>query len=119
MKEHRDPRVNWELGWKAIRLKIKAIRKEREETEKNHPRLKDELFDLRIAVSIIPKVTLIQQLKDLEDEVCRRERLSANHWHLRSHSLWLKLGDAPSNYFFKLVTAKCIRESIKVLALYG
>lgn len=38
-------------------------------------------------------------------------------WRNRSRLVWLKLGDASSNYFFKLVTAKRIRESIKTLAL--
>lgn len=56
------------------------------------------------------------RLHELERKVRRREQLSVNLWRLRSCSIWLKIGDAPSQYFFHLVKAKRIRESIKILA---
>lgn len=95
---------------------MKLIHK-REELEKNYPYPKDRLYELTIKVNNTPEADLIQKLTKLEDEVHRREILSTHLWRLRSHSTWLKIGDAPSHYFFKLIAAKRISEMIKVLAL--
>lgn len=41
MFEGRDPRINWELGWKAIRKTIINIQKEHDAREKNRVRPED------------------------------------------------------------------------------
>lgn len=41
MQEGRDPRVNWELGWKAMKKTHKEIQKAREEAKKGRLRLED------------------------------------------------------------------------------
>lgn len=76
----------------------------------------DHLFELCIEVSNSLEVELIQQLKELEDEVRMRERLSTHLWRLKSRFTWFKIGDSPSHYF-KLVTTKRIWEMIKILAI--
>lgn len=102
MLEERDPRINWELGWKAIRYEIKRIKRGRDEDEKLWPLSADQLFDLRLEASHMPTLDIIMHMKALEEEVCWHERLSTNLWHIRSFSTWLKIGDAPSQYFLCL-----------------
>lgn len=57
------------------------------------------------------------QLAELTQEMQRRERQNAILWRVRNKSKWMKLGDAPSSYFFKLMQAKCARETLKASAL--
>lgn len=85
------------------------------ESSRVHP--EDLLYDLRTTASLNPDLEHIARMKALEVEVRRRERQSVHLWHIRSHSTWVKIGDAPNQYLFKLVTAKRIGESIKILAL--
>lgn len=117
MVSNRDPRINWELGWKAICKRVKSIKKIWEEAEGSRVRPKDLLFDLRVVVSLSPNSELIARMKVLEDEVQKRERRSTNLWHIRNRSMWLKIDDTPCQYFFKLVTTKRIRESLKIIFL--
>lgn len=80
MITNKDPRVDWELGWKAIKAKIKAITKAIDVVESKQPRLEDQIYDLRMEISLRPEATLIQQLRDLEDEVRRHERRNDHLW---------------------------------------
>lgn len=64
-----------------------------------------------------PNQDFSQRIQVLLEEVRRRERAKAHLWRIRSRSTWMKLSDAPSQYFFKLVQAKRIEESIGKLAL--
>lgn len=43
--------------------------------------------------------------------------MNVHLWHIHSKSTWFKIGDAPNHYFFMLVIAKRIWETIKKLAL--
>lgn len=113
----RDPYINWELGWKSIKKEVKRIQKERDIAERARIQPEDELFELRLAASDPTTPVNQQRLRDLEMEIRRRERMNAHLWHLHSKSTWFKIGDAPNKYFFMLVTAKRIRETIKKLAL--
>lgn len=40
-------------------------------------------------------------------------------WRIRCKTTWFKLGDAPNQYFLKLLQEKIIRETIKVLSILG
>lgn len=84
--------------------------------EKSRVYPEDELFDLCIEVCSTHDPDLILRMKVLETEVHRMERLQTHLWRLRSNSTWVKIGDAPTAYFFMLVKAKCIRETVKALA---
>lgn len=112
-----DPQVNQELGWKAIRKWVKSIKKEWEETKGSRIHPEDQLFDLHAAMCLSSDPELIAKMKILEDEVRRIEHQSTILQHIRRCFTWLKIGDALIQYFFKLVTTKCIRESIKILSL--
>lgn len=48
MIDDRDPRVNWELGWRSIHNEIKSIKKTMMEEENNLPFPEDQLYDLRL-----------------------------------------------------------------------
>lgn len=70
----RDPRINWELGWKAVKKALKEIQKARDEAEKECARLEDQLFNLRMNIGITPDEEQIRTLSELAGEVQRRER---------------------------------------------
>lgn len=40
MREGRDPRINWKLGWKELKKALKGIQKNRDEEERNRTRLR-------------------------------------------------------------------------------
>lgn len=117
MADGRDPQINWDLGWKEICKRVLQNQKDKDEVEKNRIRPKDQLYDLWIEAYIDtdPDPKLISWLKNLEDEVRKRERYLTNPWRICSKATSLKIGDAPMTYFFKLVHAKRIHESIKKL----
>lgn len=118
MIEDRDPCINQELGWKSIKKVIRKIQKERDAIKAVQSRPKDELFGLRISTCDNEDLLILQWMKELESKVRKRERRSAHLWQIRSRSTQLKIGDPPSQYFFKLVTPKWIQESIKKLAMH-
>lgn len=107
--------MNWELGWRVVKKVLKSISKERDEIEKNRVHPEDQVFDLRIAIGPKPDPIAIQQLVRLEDKVQRRDHTKANLWRICCKATWMQLGDAPSQYFFKLLRAKKICETIKIL----
>lgn len=80
MIEIRDPRINGELGWKAIHNRVKQIKRDRDLVENGRTRPKDELFDLRMAASLNVDFEKISKMKVLGEEVCRHERRSACLW---------------------------------------
>jgi hypothetical protein len=59
--------------------------------------------------------TEIQHLRNLETEVRDFERKEAILWRIRSRVRWLKLGEAPSRYFFATLKATQVRSTIKAL----
>lgn len=59
----------------------------------------------------------IVELYKAEDATRDRERQDALRLYRRSRVRWLKLGKAPTNYFFNQLKAKHARESIKRLRL--
>lgn len=86
MKANKDPRVNWELGWKAIRNEVMKIGKERDELVRARAQSEDELYDLRLEASLDREFKYFCRLKELEIEVRRREMNKAHLWRLRSKS---------------------------------
>lgn len=96
MVAHHDPRVNWELGWKAIQDEVKSIIKLRDNVERGRLFLEDQLFDLRMEMGLNPGLDQINHLKELEVEVRGRERLLDHLWLICNRTMWVKLGDAPN-----------------------
>lgn len=119
MKEGQDPMINWELGWRDVRLVIKFFRKERDlmATQKDRP--EDRLFDLRSNLEMHPDQVHIRQLLELKNEVRKKEREWAVFWRIRCKSMWMTIDDAPIAYFFRLIKAKRIKEAIKTLIILG
>lgn len=110
----RDPRVNWELGWRVVKIFLKDVKKEWDDIEKNWIRPDDEIYDMRNRIGTTD-LAQVAKLVELEGEVRRCECANATMWRIRSKSKWMKIGDAPYQYFLKLIQAKRIQESIKVL----
>lgn len=81
MIEGQDSRVNWELGWRAIRSEVKKISKTREEATKYLHRPQDQLYELRLAASLALDTTYSERLKELEVEVRRREIIGPSLAH--------------------------------------
>lgn len=78
MREGRDPRTNWELGWRAIKRASKEMIRERNETEKNRSKLEDQLYDLWLNIGESPSTEEIELLAALEGEARKRKRNKAN-----------------------------------------
>lgn len=116
MRKGMDPIINWELGQRSIKNTLKSTKRVRDDREKNRIRLEDQLFELRNQIGSNPNAAQVQHLVDLEGEVHRWECANATLQQIRSKSSWMKIGDSPSQYFFKLVQAKRIQESIKILS---
>lgn len=74
----RDPRIIWELGWRAMKLVLKRIKQARDEVKRNRIRLEDLLFDLRVEASLNPNCDLSFRIHELAEEVKRRERAKSH-----------------------------------------
>ncbi|KAL3675203.1 hypothetical protein R1sor_025151 [Riccia sorocarpa] len=58
---------------------------------------------------------LIDLLKKAQEKLRKRDHEDARAWRLRSRSLWLKEGEAPTRYFCSQTKAKFARETIQAL----
>lgn len=86
MIEDKDPRINWELGWKAIMHEVKWIQKDKDKANRDCVRPEDGLFKLCLATSDQIVLDNLQRMRELEVEVRRRERMNAHLWRLCSKS---------------------------------
>lgn len=69
MQEGRDPRVNWELGWKAIKKTLRQIKWDRDGRERNRERREDHLYDLHMNLGMEPEEEQLRRLVEITEEV--------------------------------------------------
>ncbi|CAM6086928.1 unnamed protein product [Calypogeia fissa] len=111
----RDPRVNWEIGWRKIKQVLVRQKKQQILAKPAIEEAKEKLSTIRATIGLTPSAEEVAALYAQEQAVRRMERMEAAKWRLRSRQRWMKLGDAPSKYFFAIQKAKWVRESIKIL----
>lgn len=58
----RDPWINWEMGWRAIKQTLKKIQKTRDEEERKRVRPEDRLYDVRMNLGTDPSREQLHQL---------------------------------------------------------
>lgn len=75
---------------------------EQDDGKKNCDCPEDELYDLCNNIDPKPDPEIVHQFSKLENEVRHREREKPNLWHICYKAKWMKLGDAPTQYFYKL-----------------
>lgn len=98
-KPDRDPRINVDLAWGAIRCFLRGEQKRQMERRAVDNR-GERLQQLRRVMGRSPTLDHIQEL-DGEETQTRQNKIQEDQLlRRRSWVLWLKLGEAPSKYLF-------------------
>jgi hypothetical protein len=111
-----DPRKYWVHGWKRVSRILREDKKEKSQS-RNKSRVRQELKEVKLRISELDSEEDRRKLLILEDTVRKIDHYNAAAWRKHSRICWLKLGDAPTKYFFAQLKAKHTRETIRALQM--
>ncbi|KAL3694784.1 hypothetical protein R1sor_008435 [Riccia sorocarpa] len=112
-----NPQRRWEMAWIRIREVLKTESRQMKEEHREIHDLRLEVLSLRLIrqEETDTNHNLMEQLRQAEEKLRRREQDEARSWRLRSRVRWLREGEAPTRYFYAQTKAKFCREAIQVL----
>lgn len=112
-----DPRIKVDLAWTEIRrhMRPKSKEKRNRRDQQDHPG--QQLQMRRIEVGEDQNEESIEAFSLAERTARAQEETMAKINRQRCRERWLRLGEAPTKYFFNKLKAKQDRESIRVLNL--
>jgi DNA repair ATPase RecN len=93
--EDEDPRTFWVKGWKRVGKVLKADKKEKFQL-RNDNRIRQELREIRQAVTENNTQENREKLLELEETKRKLDHFNAHTWRKRSRIKWLKLGETPT-----------------------
>ncbi|KAL3688213.1 hypothetical protein R1sor_014522 [Riccia sorocarpa] len=92
-KENLDRKVKWILAWRRMKTMFKQIQRERRDKMSDLEKKEEEPKNLRIKMEHDTSDETIQKVRELEEEVSRKENMEAVKWRERSRNRWFKEED--------------------------
>ncbi|KAL3693293.1 hypothetical protein R1sor_006944 [Riccia sorocarpa] len=111
-----DARKKWSKAWSRVRDYCKELHQQFRVNDKIQA-MRKEVNDRRRYLPYDCSDEEMQELTEMEDTLQGLEDQNAAQWYLRSRSKWLKDGEAPTKFFFKLAKARFKGDKIAALNL--